>query len=61
MGIDGVYLHGHEGYLIDQLTNTAFNHRKLGKYTDWQLFGINIVKEMRKRTGPGSRSCTALI
>ena len=52
MGIDGVYLHGHEGYLIDQLTNTAFNHRKLGKYTDWQLFGINIVKEMRKRTGP---------
>ena len=34
-GIDGVYLHGHEGYLIDQLTNPAFNRRKIGKYADW--------------------------
>ena len=53
MGMDGVYLHGHEGYLLDQMTNTAFNHRKLGKYTDWQRFGVDIVKEMRARTAPG--------
>ncbi len=50
--IDGVYLHGHEGYLLEQLTNTAFNHRKLGKYRDWQRFGVEMVKEMRKRVGP---------
>ncbi|MBR2432532.1 MAG: FAD-dependent oxidoreductase, partial [Clostridia bacterium] len=50
-GIDGVYLHGHEGYLIDQLTNPAFNRRKLGKYADWQRFGIEMVKEIRRRTG----------
>ncbi len=50
-GIDGVYLHGHEGYLIDQLTNPAFNRRKLGKYADWQRFGIETVKEIRRRTG----------
>ena len=50
-GIDGVYLHGHEGYLLDQLTNPAFNRRKLGKYADWQRFGIEIVKEIRRRTG----------
>ena len=51
MGLDGVYLHGHEGYLLDQMTNTAFNRRKLGKYSDWQRFGIEIIKELRRRTG----------
>ncbi|MCT4687100.1 oxidoreductase [Vallitalea sp.] len=50
-GLDGVYLHGHEGYLLEQLTNTAFNRRKLGRYSDWQAFGIDIIKEIRKRTG----------
>ncbi len=50
-GIDGVYLHGHEGYLLEQLTNPAFNRRKLGRYADWQRFGIDIVKEMRRRGG----------
>lgn len=51
-GIDGVYLHGHEGYLLDQLTNTAFNRRKLGRYSDWQRFGVDMVKEIRRRTNP---------
>lgn len=50
-GLDGVYLHGHEGYLLDQLTNPAFNRRKLGKYADWQRFGIDMVKEIRRRAG----------
>ncbi|MBQ7602923.1 MAG: FAD-dependent oxidoreductase [Clostridia bacterium] len=52
MGLDGVYLHGHEGYLLEQLTNPAFNRRKLGKYANWQKFGIKTVKEIRKRVGP---------
>ncbi|MTI71726.1 MAG: FAD-dependent oxidoreductase [Firmicutes bacterium] len=49
--IDGVYLHGHEGYLMEQLTNTAFNRRKIGKYSDWQRFGIDMIKEIRRRCG----------
>ncbi len=52
MNIDGVYLHGHEGYLIEQLTNPAFNRRKLGKYSDWQRFGVDMIKKIRERTGP---------
>ncbi|MDO4314010.1 MAG: FAD-dependent oxidoreductase [Eubacteriales bacterium] len=51
MGLDGVYLHGHEGYLLDQITNPAFNRRKLGKYADWQRFGIDMIQEIRKRVG----------
>ncbi len=51
-GIDGVYLHGHEGYLLEQMTNPAFNRRKLGRYSDWQMFGLDMVREMRRRGGP---------
>jgi 2-enoate reductase len=51
-GIDGVYLHGHEGYLLEQLSNPAFNRRKMGRYADWQRFGTDMVKEIRKRAGP---------
>ena len=50
--IDGVYLHGHEGYLLEQMTNRAFNRRKLGKYADWQRFGLDMVREIRRRVGP---------
>ncbi|MDO5520653.1 MAG: NAD(P)/FAD-dependent oxidoreductase [bacterium] len=52
MGLDGIYLHGHEGYLLEQMTNPAFNRRKFGKYADWQRFGIECVEEIRKRTDP---------
>ena len=51
-GMDGAYLHGHEGYLLEQMTNGAFNRRILGRYADKQAFGIDCVREMRKRTGP---------
>ncbi len=51
-GIDGVYLHGHEGYLLEQCTNPAFNRRKLGRYADWQRFGIDLIAEIRRRVGP---------
>ncbi len=50
--IDGVYLHGHEGYLLEQMTNPAFNRRKLGKYANWQRFGVDVVKKIRERVGP---------
>lgn len=51
--IDGVYLHGHEGYLLEQMSNPAFNRRKIGRYGDWQRFGLDVVREIRRRTGPG--------
>ena len=50
--IDGVYLHGHEGYLLEQMTNPAFNRRKLGAFRDWKAFGLELVREIRRRTGP---------
>jgi len=49
--IDGVYLHGHEGYLLEQMSNTAFNRRKFGRFADWQAFGIELVKHIRQRCG----------
>ena len=50
-GLDGVYLHGHEGYLIEQLQNPAFNRRKLGRYADWRRFGVDLVEAIRQRVG----------
>lgn len=50
MNLDGIYLHGHEGYLIEQMTNPAFNRRSLGHFANWQNFGIDMVKKIRERT-----------
>lgn len=49
--LDGVYLHGHEGYLLEQMTNTAFNRRKFGRFSNWMNFGLDMVKEIRRRVG----------
>ncbi|MBE6751969.1 MAG: enoate reductase [Ruminococcaceae bacterium] len=49
--IDGVYLHGHEGYLLEQMTNPAFNRRKIGRYANYENFGLDMVREIRKRVG----------
>ena len=49
--IDGVYLHGHEGYLLEQMTNPAFNRRRFGHFADWQVFGLEMVKRIRQRCG----------
>lgn len=49
--IDGVYLHGHEGYLLEQMVNPAFNRRKLGRFANWQTFGVELVKHIRQRVG----------
>jgi len=52
MTIDGVYLHGHEGYLLEQMSNPAFNRRILSHFSDWQTFGLEMVREIRRRVGP---------
>lgn len=49
--LDGVYLHGHEGYLLEQMSNTAFNRRTMGRYSSWQQFGLDLVKKIRERCG----------
>jgi 2-enoate reductase len=49
--VDGVYLHGHEGYLLEQMSNTAFNRRRLGRFSDWQAFGIELIRQIRRRCG----------
>ncbi|MEL7654528.1 MAG: FAD-dependent oxidoreductase [Bacillota bacterium] len=49
--LDGVYLHGHEGYLLEQLTNSAFNRRKFGRFADIERFGVEAIREIRKRVG----------
>ncbi|MDD4504600.1 MAG: FAD-dependent oxidoreductase, partial [Clostridiaceae bacterium] len=54
IGVDGIYLHGHSGYLIEQMTDTAYNRRILGRYTNWQNFGLDLVREIRQRCG---KSC----
>lgn len=51
-GIDGVQLHGHEGYLLEQFANPAFNRRRFGRYADWQRLGLDLVAEIRQRCGP---------
>ena len=50
-GIDGVQLHGHEGYLMDQLTSLPWNRRKLGRYRNRFRFAVDVVKEIKKTCG----------
>ncbi|WP_406659805.1 FAD-dependent oxidoreductase [Methanolobus sp. ZRKC3] len=50
-GFDGVQLHGHEGYLMDQLTSDPWNRRKLGRYRNKFQFGIDVVREIKRRCG----------
>ncbi|HBR33679.1 MAG TPA: NADH:flavin oxidoreductase, partial [Firmicutes bacterium] len=38
-GFDGVQLHGHEGYMMDQLTSAPWNRRKFGRYRNKFQFG----------------------
>jgi len=50
-GIDGIHLHGHEGYLMDQLTSLPWNRRKVGRYKDRFRFATDVVKEIKKMCG----------
>lgn len=50
-GFDGIQLHGHEGYLMDQLTSAPWNRRKLGRYKNKFQFGIDVVREIKEKCG----------
>jgi 2-enoate reductase len=53
-GVDGIELHGHEGYLLDQFTTAIWNNRtdKYGGTLEKRLtFSIEVLKEIKKRAG----------
>jgi 2-enoate reductase len=53
-GIDGVELHGHEGYLFDQFTTALWNRRtdKYGGDLKGRLtLPLEVLKEIKKRAG----------
>jgi 2-enoate reductase len=50
-GIDGVQLHGHEGYLMDQLTSAPWNRRRIGRYKNKFQFAVDVVKEIKVKCG----------
>lgn len=50
-GFDGIHIHGHEGYLMDQLTSDIWNKRKFGRYTNKYQFAIDVIREIKKRCG----------
>lgn len=50
-GFDGVQLHGHEGYLMDQLTSNPWNRRRFGRYSNKSQFAVDVVREIKKRCG----------
>ena len=53
-GVDGIELHGHEGYLFDQFTSTAWNRRidQYGGTLENRLrFPVECLKAIRSRAG----------
>ncbi|MDD3852184.1 MAG: FAD-dependent oxidoreductase [Syntrophomonadaceae bacterium] len=50
-GADGIQLHGHEGYLMDQLTSQPWNRRKLGRYRNRYQFALDVVAEIQRACG----------
>jgi len=55
-GIDGIELHGHEGYLLDQFATAIWNQRTDkygGDLTGRLTFPIGILHEIKRRVGSG--------
>ncbi len=55
-GVDGIEVHGHEGYLLDQFTTSYFNQRTDQYGGDFQgrlRFSLEILKIIRKVAGEG--------
>lgn len=50
-GIDGIHLHGHEGYLMDQLTSKPWNRRWIGRYRNLHQFALDVVAEIKNTCG----------
>ena len=53
-GMDGIELHGHEGYVFDQFTTALWNKRNDkygGNLRDRLTFPIEVLREIKKRVG----------
>ena len=53
-GVDGIELHGHEGYLLDEFTSSLWNKRKDhygGSLENRLRFSIECLREIRKNSG----------
>jgi 2-enoate reductase len=53
-GVDGIELHGHEGYLFDQFTTSLWNKRTDkygGKLENRLRFPIEVLQEIRRKVG----------
>ena len=53
-GMDGIELHGHEGYLFDQFTTALWNKRNDkygGDLRDRLTFPVEVLREIKKRVG----------
>ena len=53
-GIDGIELHGHEGYLFDQFTTAVWNRRTDkygGELADRLNFPVEVLQEIKRRVG----------
>jgi 2-enoate reductase len=53
-GIDGIELHGHEGYLFDQFTTAVWNRRTDkygGELVDRLNFPVEVLQEIKRRVG----------
>ena len=54
IGVDGIEIHGHEGYLIDQFNTALWNRRKDrfgGNLRGRLTFGIEILGQIKRMTG----------
>ena len=54
IGVDGIEIHGHEGYLIDQFNTALWNRRKDrfgGDLRGRLTFGIEILGQIKRMTG----------
>lgn len=53
-GVDGIELHGHEGYLFDEFTTSLWNRRTDqygGSFENRMRFPIECLEEIRRRVG----------
>jgi 2-enoate reductase len=53
-GIDGIELHGHEGYIFDQFTTSLWNHRTDkygGDLAGRMTFPVEVLREIKRQVG----------
>lgn len=52
LGMAGVLIEGGRDELLAQMSNPIINQRKFGSFTNYQTFGLEIVRRIRRVNGP---------